>query len=179
VTALLLLDERASARAVPPAVDALQAHLRSLREVLDALPECIYRATPSRTSGSTGEHVRHCLDHARALLSSGSDRVISYDARLRGTRIETDPSVAAAEIDRLCGELEKLDDDLLRRPICLDTLTHRDAPATRVVTTLGREIAFVIQHTIYHCALIAILLEHLGVAVPTRFGYAPSTPSAA
>ena len=46
---------------------------------------------------------------------------------------------------------------------------------TRVDTTLGRELAFVISHTIHHNALIAILVKLLGHSVPATFGYAPST----
>ena len=45
-----------------------------------------------------------------------------------------------------------------------------------VQTSLGRELAFVVQHTIHHAALIAVLLDILGVRVPADFGYAPSTP---
>ena len=64
-------------------------------------------------------------------------------------------------------------------PISLLTLVGDALPAARVATTIGREIAFVVQHTIHHCALIAVLLERKNVEVPVRFGYAPSTPARA
>ena len=158
-------------------VTALQAHLRSLRVLVERLTADAYRATPSRTSGSIGEHVRHCLDHVRALLSGQHQDDLSYDSRLRGTRVETHPHAAADEIVRLCVELDDLDERALERPIRLETLTHRNVPPARVATTVGREVAFVVQHTIHHYAIIAILLDDLGVAVPERFGYAPSTPA--
>jgi len=44
-------------------------------------------------------------------------------------------------------------------------------------STSARELAFVISHTIHHQAIIAVLLASQGVAVPHRFGVAPSTPS--
>jgi uncharacterized damage-inducible protein DinB len=50
-------------------------------------------------------------------------------------------------------------------------------PTATVRSSVGRELAFVVSHTIHHCAVIALLLRDLGVAVPPRFGYAPSTPS--
>lgn len=174
----ILLHERVPAQdCVPPVVDALQAHLRSLRDLVAALNRDVYRATPSRTSGSVGEHVRHCLDHTRALFSAASNAELTYDSRVRGTRIETDPDLAVDEIDRLSIDLEGLDERALERPVYLQSMTHRDGPPTRVATTVGREVAFVIQHTIHHCAIVAVLLDHLGVAVPERFGYAPSTPA--
>jgi uncharacterized damage-inducible protein DinB len=42
----------------------------------------------------------------------------------------------------------------------------------------GRELAFVINHTIHHQALIAVLLAWHGIEVAPRFGVAPSTPKA-
>jgi len=44
-----------------------------------------------------------------------------------------------------------------------------------VETTVGRELAFVLSHTVHHNALIAVMAKTLGVPVPERFGYAPST----
>jgi hypothetical protein len=48
-------------------------------------------------------------------------------------------------------------------------------PPTEVETTVGRELAFVLSHTVNHNALIAVMALTLGVPVPDRFGYAPST----
>ena len=48
-------------------------------------------------------------------------------------------------------------------------------PPTEVETTAGRELAFVLSHTIHHNALIDVMARTLGVPVPDRFGYAPST----
>ncbi len=45
----------------------------------------------------------------------------------------------------------------------------------QVETTVGRELAFVLSHTIHHNALIGVMAAMLGVPVPDRFGYAPST----
>jgi len=155
---------------------ALQGQLRSLREVVDGLSIEVYRSVTSRSSGSIGEHVRHCLDHARALLTGMSSGECSYDGRLRGTRIETDPRAAAIEMAMLSVALDRLEAVPADRPIRLQAIAQQGARPTDIRTTVGREIAFVIQHTIQHCAVIALLLEHRDIAVPPRFGYAPSTP---
>ena len=47
----------------------------------------------------------------------------------------------------------------------------------RTRTTVARELAFVVSHTIHHSALVAVLLEHGSRRVPARFGVAPTTPS--
>jgi uncharacterized damage-inducible protein DinB len=154
----------------------LRGQLASLRSVVATLPGSAYGASPSRVSGTIGAHVRHCLDHVRALVSHAGTGELSYDSRLRGTPVETDPGVAVEEIDRLCAELEDLDDAPLDRPINLRSLTERDGTPLTTMSTFGREVAFVIQHTIHHLAIVAVLLDQIGVQVPPDFGLAPSTP---
>jgi uncharacterized damage-inducible protein DinB len=44
------------------------------------------------------------------------------------------------------------------------------------MSTLARELAFVLNHTIHHQAMIGLLASLHGCDVPDGFGYAPSTP---
>jgi uncharacterized damage-inducible protein DinB len=53
---------------------------------------------------------------------------------------------------------------------------HDDGRTVRAATTVGRELAFVINHTVHHSALVAVLLEQAGRVRPARFGLAPTTP---
>jgi uncharacterized damage-inducible protein DinB len=158
-------------------IHALQAQLRTLRAIIEELPEDVFRAKVSPTSGSVGEHVRHSLDHARALLALGDGDDLTYDARLRGTTVETHADVAAHEIGRVCDDLDRLGAAPATRQIRLYLIAEVGNRPSQLTSTIGREIAFVIQHTIHHCALIGLLLERRGIATPPRFGYAPSTPA--
>jgi uncharacterized damage-inducible protein DinB len=157
-------------------MSALASQLERLRDLVGEIPPAAYVAAPSRASGSIGAHVRHCLDHVRALASLLDSDELCYDSRLRGTRIEVDPLAAVQEIDRLRGEIGELDNFSLDHPLQLQSLTDRDGSTLRVMSTFGREVAFVVQHTIHHAAIISVLLDQIGVAVPAGFGYAPSTP---
>jgi uncharacterized damage-inducible protein DinB len=169
--------DRAQRRSDPPAAAAaLQRQLEGLRHVIDSVPAELYRASPSRASGSIGAHVRHCLDHVRVLVSHCAGAAMTYDARLRGTGVETETRDAAAEIDRLCAALADLPPSRLDERIVLRSQTDRDGTAAQVETTMGRELAFVVQHTIHHAAIINVLLDAAGCATPSGFGYAPSTP---
>ena len=156
-------------------VQALQAQLRTLLAIVEDVQADVFRARVSQSSGTVGEHVRHALDHARALLVLNEGDDLTYDTRLRGTAVETHADVAASEIERVCDELDDLG-GAPDRPIRLHLIAEAGERPSQLVSTLGREVAFVIQHTIHHCALIALLLERRGIATPTRFGYAPSTP---
>lgn len=158
-------------------VEALQAQLCTLHSIVAGLTEDVYVARAGRASGTIGEHVRHSLDHARALLTLGRAGDLTYDARLRGTPVETDVAEGMREIRRVCTGLDGLGNVPPDRQIRLHVLADPSRPPVELTTTIGREIAFVIQHTIHHCALIAVLLERKGITTPARFGYAPSTPA--
>jgi uncharacterized damage-inducible protein DinB len=168
---------RAAERA--PETFALVALLEQLRDVITSLPASVYRAQPAaRVSGSVGEHIRHTLDHVSALIAALEGDLLSYDRRVRGTLTETDPLTAVNEIGRVLFRIDRLTARALDRTVTLSVLIDTAAPPALVGSTLARELAFVIQHTIHHCALIALLLDWQGWVVPHGFGGAPSTARA-
>jgi uncharacterized damage-inducible protein DinB len=168
-------ETRAGAPARP-----LAALLWQLASVIGGLTDAQYRAERAReVSGSIGGHVRHCLDHVEALVTGIPVGKVNYDSRRRGTAVETSREAALAEIQRLVADVECMSSHVLSRPLevlgALDTNgAHLTAPSS-----VARELAFVVSHTIHHLAVVALLLHGLGVAVPPRFGYAPSTPTPA
>lgn len=152
--------------------------LEQLRDLVELMPKAMYVAQPAaRVSGSIGEHVRHCLDHVSAFTAALSGDELSYDHRLRGTTLEVEPRTAVAEIERLFVRLERVPPTSLDRQLTLTSLVAAGRPLT-MRTTIARELAFVVQHTIHHCALIAVLVEWQGGRVPHGFGLAPSTAAA-
>jgi uncharacterized damage-inducible protein DinB len=131
-------------------------------------------ATP--VSGSIGEHVRHCLDHVSALLAADSASMLSYDRRQRGTAIETDPMEALSQILQLKTGLDAWGTRSLDQPIRVMSMLSETGDTVTSWSTLARELAFVVSHTIHHQAIIGVLLALRGQTVPERFGHSPSTP---
>ena len=160
--------------------EPLAALLEQLSDVIGELSdEQFVERRVGGLSGSVGGHVRHLLDHVSALVEGGTSGELSYDLRRRGTEIELRRQAALDEISRLVGELAgfaRFSPDL---PVNLVATLETGGGSSISASTVGRELAFVISHTIHHFAVIALLLWQMGVAVPARFGYAPSTPSAA
>jgi uncharacterized damage-inducible protein DinB len=153
--------------------------LEQLRDLITLMPTAMYLARPAaRVSGSVGEHVRHCLDHVSAFAAALAGEELSYDRRRRGTTVETDPLSAVNEIERLFVRLERLTVSPLDRQIVVSSLVDPDGPALVMRSTVARELAFVVEHTIHHCALIAVLAEWQGWRVPYGFGIAPPTIAA-
>jgi uncharacterized damage-inducible protein DinB len=173
-----------AALAAPPAgattdapVEALVRLLDDLTAVLMELPTDVYVARPAaRVSGSIGGHVRHTLDHIGALLAADASSVLSYDHRQRGTAVETDPAAAVRAVLRLKAALERRVSADLASPLLVESMVTAEGQAVEGWSTLGRELAFVIGHTIHHHAIIALLLSSQGFDVPHGFGHAPSTP---
>ena len=160
--------------------EPLAALLEQLSDVLGELSdEQFVERRTGGVSGSIGGHVRHLLDHVGALIDAGRSGELSYDARRRGTEIEQRRQAAREEIRRLAGELAEFARLPPHLPVNLVATLETAGGSLTSGSTIGRELAFVISHTIHHFAVIALLLWQMGVSVPARFGYAPSTPSAA
>jgi hypothetical protein len=177
--AVALGAPRFNAVPAPPAVAPLTGLLDQLRDVVTLLPRSLYVARPAaRVSGSVGEHVRHCLDHVASLTDSIEGEPLSYDRRRRGTTVEIDPTTAVSEIERLLARLERLPGTAVERSLTLTVLIDPHAPPVVMRSTFDRELAFVLLHTVHHCALIAVLLEWQGWRVPHDFGVAPATREA-
>ena len=158
-------------------VAALRERLYELMRLVLTLSPDAYRMRTSRVSGSVGEHVRHVLDHLSSLVAACPFAVLSYDHRTRGTAVEVDPSAAVREMMRLDAALERWVDRTLNEPVAVEAVLSTDGRSVTGWSTLGRELAFVMSHTIHHQAIVALLLEQQGSDVPDEhFGYAPSTP---
>jgi uncharacterized damage-inducible protein DinB len=153
------------------------ALLRELLALLDAIPGDRYTARCGEQffNGAVGGHVRHCLDHIRSLADGVALGLVDYDHRLRGTDIESCPSTAAAEARRLLEAVDALSDLDGDTPLTVCLIPARDGRAVSVRSTLARELAFVLSHTIHHNAIIRSMAYALGLATPATFGYAPST----
>lgn len=163
--------------------ESISLTVRSLIGVLDQLSELIEGLTDEQyaikptgaVTSSIGGHIRHNLDHFEALLRGIDSGYLSYDHRDRDPEIERNRFAALRAIGRV--EEALLDFPWYRAPrtVHLSVLVSPDAPSVMVASSIGRELAFVLSHTIHHNALIGVMVRLLGAAVPTDFGYAPST----
>jgi uncharacterized damage-inducible protein DinB len=159
------------------AFDVLAAELDDLARVIRPLTTAEFTRRDRASSGSIGSHVRHCLDHVEALERALVRGVCCYDERVRGTAMEDDPAIACARLKACQLRLGALDGELLQTPLTLAARITVDGVEVRALTTVAREVTFLISHTIHHAALIGVLLEDRGYERPSRFGLAPTTPT--
>lgn len=150
--------------------------LHELCEVLGRLSDEQYVQRPVGViESSIGGHVRHCLDHVRSLLAALGSGHLDYDRRERGTPVESSREVAIAQIESLAESLARADVAALARPLRVSVTMSSAGPPFEVRSTVGRELAYVLSHTIHHNAIVNAMVRTLGGWLPERFGYAPAT----
>lgn len=160
----------------PGAVRPLVGLLHQLFDLIEALTDAQYAQTPvGVVESSIGGHVRHNLDHIEALLRCLPTGAVSYDHRDRGTDVERNRIAALDKILRLERDLTAFPWADVPRTVTLSALVAPDLPPVVVTTSAGRELAFVMSHTIHHNALVRVMVKLIGADVAADFGYAPST----
>jgi uncharacterized damage-inducible protein DinB len=128
-------------------------------------------------SSSIGAHVRHIVDHFLALKPASTFGEINYNKRNRHSDVEQFPKSAIAECESIRAWLhETCSSELLNQRVQVITdidINHTNS--TSCESTLERELVFVASHAIHHYALIRIIRNMQGKALPEFFGFAPAT----
>lgn len=127
---------------------------------------------PFSTSG-IGPHFRHVYDHYGSFLNGIQRCFVSYESRERDTKIETDVKVAIRHFNDVILTLQTLSEDDVNTVFQLETV--HDDERYPIHTTLGRELQFLLSHTLHHFAIIRMMVVSLGLPVSEYFGMAPST----
>lgn len=152
---------------------AVQNAFGQMTDVIDQLTNAQYTQPCVNLSGATiGQHTRHIIEMFQCLLIGMDNGTVDYEARQRDIMIESDKTFAAsllAEIEEKVNQPNKL----LSLLAGFDTETREQV---QLDTNFYREIAYNLEHTIHHMALIKVgLLEIEGIIIPQGFGVASST----
>ncbi len=152
-------------------------NLIEIKVLIGKLSEEQYRAPSAMLSEATiGQHLRHILEFYLCLLESATTNVVNYDNRKRNRIIETSPSVAIDVVDYIVSAL-----NALKNPCTPVTLQGNFGPeAAQIVSipsSFARELAYNLEHSIHHEALIKVGLREQGLEhlLDDGFGVAPAT----
>jgi len=159
-----------------------RANIRYLEQgvaLIDGLADELYAGSSGGPyPGGVGAQFRHCLDFYGCFLGGLDAGRIDYRRRERDARIETDRAHAAAQARSICDSLRGLTREKLDRALAVRAEEAAPGPGEWSGSSAGRELQFLVSHTIHHYALIAVLLASRGYDVTSRFpelGIAPST----
>jgi hypothetical protein len=126
----------------------------------------------SLSGNSIGQHVRHIIEMFQCLDNGYQQGEVDYERRKRDSQIETDKIFAKGLLEEITMQISKENKSLY-------LLTYYDefqAEPEKISTNYFREIAYNLEHTIHHMALIRVGLRELGdVPVDDSYGVASST----
>ena len=152
---------------------------QAIRGVFGQLIETLYQLTPAQyahtgkllSQSSIGQHTRHIIELFVCLEEGYANGTVNYEKRKRDRRIETDQELAVSLLEKIALGLNKEN-----RALQLEAAYSDEERLLRFDTNYYREIAYNLEHTIHHMALIKVGIGEISdMAVPETFGVAPST----
>ncbi len=151
-------------------------NLKEIRSLLNCIEQTHYTKPLDFLSSATiGQHVRHILEFYQCLLDGEKTGTVNYDSRKRNLQLETDTLFVQQQLDEIVKLLNQLP---LTTAVCLEgNYSHEKNENTSISTTFGRELAYCLEHSIHHQALIKIGLKELKLEqlISENFGVAPAT----
>lgn len=151
-------------------------NLQEIRRLLCSLSDQQYiRPCQLLSEATLGQHVRHIVEFYQAVLVPDMPRRVNYDDRKRDIRIETSIQFACSLIDSLTDQINRLESDF---PVKLTgNYGALDANLEVIDSSLFRELAYCMEHSIHHQALIKIALmeQRIDHLISDDFGVAPAT----
>lgn len=145
-------------------------------ELLGRLGDEEYTAVDAGTKSGLGGHFRHILDHYSCFLAGAEPCAVDYEGRTRDPRIETIRAEAVRKTEEIIAALETWEgrDLSAATRVRLDGFTAEGKDAWSL-SSLERELQFLVSHTVHHFALIGYILKLRGMKLDEDFGVAPST----
>ncbi len=150
-------------------------NLDDLKSMLSVLDQDQYIHSSSLLSNSSiGQHIRHILEFYTCLINGYKSGVVNYDKRARNLTIENNISFALASIDEIQYHLNLIVDDI---DLVLEANFGSKEDFVKINSSVYRELAYCLEHSIHHQALIKIGLIDLQCheLVNNNFGVAPAT----
>ena len=144
-----------------------------LSETLNQLSDDEYRQ-PSKIlfNASIGQHVRHIIELFLCLEKGYETGVVNYEKRKRDYEIETNKDFAIQLLKDIYHRLERPNADLVMEAEEYENSTG----VVAIPSNYYREIAYNLEHTIHHMALIRVGINEVSVIeLPQDFGVAYST----
>ncbi len=156
--------------------ETAKENLLQLMSLLNSISESDYTKENDILTGATiGQHIRHILEFYLLLVSGSFTGTISYDKRERNPRIENNLAFARDTINLLIPAIRLINEE---DSVMLEADYTIDGSTTNTVnSSVGRELAYCIEHSIHHQALIKAGLFATGLPdlIDKDFGVAYST----
>lgn len=144
-----------------------------LSETLNLLSNEQYiHPSKSLFNATIGQHTRHIIEMFVCLEDGYEEGLVNYEKRNRDHRIETDKIFACALLKDVYNRLNRENKEMILQA----SYNEDSSDAISFQTNYHREIAYNLEHTIHHMALIKVGISELAdIRLPDDFGVASST----
>lgn len=155
-------------------IDQNLQKLDDLIHLVSAIPIEAYTQKNELIYGaSVGQHFRHIIEFYGCIQNGLNLQTICYDNRDRDLQLEIDPYFAISTLEKLKTFVASIQDDQsITMQANYDTESSNQV---NISTSLYREMAYALDHTVHHLAIVKIALNSIGIAVNENLGVAPST----
>ena len=168
------MDQKDVKQAVP-----LRLNLDLLEQASAAAMDLasVYEKPLAGGRSSIGTHMRHVVDHYDCLISGLADGRIDYYTRNRDHLLESDSRRVVSAFERIRDALQDANFPSLDTPLKVGTggPDQEDGEPGWATSSVRRELAFVLSHTLHHLAMIRGMALELGVDLGGQVGVAHST----
>jgi uncharacterized damage-inducible protein DinB len=153
-----------------------QSILSQIFDLTQQLNDAEYTSELDLLNGNTiGKHVRHILEFFGLLVEGASAGIINYDKRKHEPLFETNTAATLKRIEELMdlvGQLHTGNEVYLEV-----SYAKSDADSVKIKSSVERELAYNIEHSIHHMAIIKIAIQTVfpNIQVAENFGVAYST----
>lgn len=150
--------------------------LDQIRSLIVAVDDASESSENLYATSGIGPHVRHVVDHFRALEEGIKSGTVNYNMRRRESALERQSGLALLEIESLLNWLREL--AVTETSILVESeISCLHTENAQFQSNTNRELLYLINHTIHHAAYAALIVRQHGVVVDAGVGYAPATAS--
>lgn len=147
-------------------------YLKAFSDILKRMDQNFYVLKNSKHtfSGTIGAHSRHIIEFYEQFLKNYQSREINYDERERNLNLEINMDLAENQLLKLINQLEII---VLNEDEIIATIINQQ----KIISSIGRELSYLAEHTVHHFALIRFIAESNGMLFNEfpEFGIAQST----
>jgi hypothetical protein len=154
-------------------IKSIQNVFLQLHGSLKMLNDDQYKQPVAALFGATiGAHTRHIIEMFQCLEQGYEAGLVNYELRKRDSNIETSREFAINLLHKVYESLNKAD-----KAMQLHATYNDDSDELMIFNTnYYREVAYNLEHTIHHMALIRVGINQISnVTLPDGFGVASST----
>jgi hypothetical protein len=169
-TGAIPTEDHATARLINDNIETLKQGVYLIARLDDHL---YTQPNHELSLSGVGAHFRHCIDFYHSFLNGVESGRINYDLRERDERLEKNRLFAIDKLGALIADLSQIsaiDDGRV-----FEALLEGASDSDWSISSMKRELQFLLSHTIHHYALISLALRSQGFEPGPDFGVAPST----